>query len=142
MRRPRGWLFLLACAGCAHLPPPAAPLEPPPPAVAPAPALAPPPVAQSGYATWYGRRFAGRRTANGERFDPTRMTAAHLTLPFGTWVEVTRVDTGQRVRVRITDRGPYGSASRIIDLSEAAARELDMLRSGVAEVELRIVEGP
>lgn len=97
---------------------------------------------QSGYATWYGRRFAGRRTANGERFDPARMTAAHLTLPFGTWVEVTRVDTGQRVRVRITDRGPYGSASRIIDLSEAAARELDMLRSGVAEVELRVVEGP
>ena len=97
---------------------------------------------QSGYATWYGRHFAGRRTANGERFDPTRMTAAHLTLPFGTWVEVTRVDTGQRVRVRITDRGPYGSESRIIDLSEAAARELDMLRSGVVAVELRLVDGP
>ncbi len=97
---------------------------------------------QIGYATWYGRRLAGRRTASGEPFDPRGMTAAHRTLPFGTWVEVTRRDTGQRVRVRVTDRGPFGHAERIIDLSEAAAREIGMLRSGVAEVEVRVVAGP
>jgi rare lipoprotein A len=97
---------------------------------------------QVGYASWYGRRFAGRRTANGERFDPEKMTAAHLTIPFGTWVEVRRVDTGRSVRVRITDRGPFGHADRIIDLSRAAARRLGLLRSGMARVEVRIVKGP
>jgi rare lipoprotein A len=97
---------------------------------------------QVGFATWYGAAFAGRRTANGERFDPLRPTAAHRTLPFGTWVEVTRVDTRASVRVRITDRGPFGHADRIIDLSRSAAQHLDMLKSGAARVELRVVEGP
>ena len=99
---------------------------------------------QEGYATWYGARFAGHKTASGEPFDPRALTAAHRTLPFGTWVEVTRVDTGQRVRVRITDRGPYGAPAqrRIIDLSRAAAERLDLVRDGVTRVELRVVEGP
>lgn len=94
---------------------------------------------QRGQATWYG---SGRLTANGERFDPTKHTAAHRKLPFGTWVEVRRVDTGRSVRVRINDRGPFGSDSRIIDVSRRAAEELEMIREGVVAVELRIVEGP
>ncbi|HEY8041085.1 MAG TPA: septal ring lytic transglycosylase RlpA family protein [Polyangiaceae bacterium] len=105
----------------------------------PAPARA---EVQVGYATWYGAAFAGRPTASGERFDPGKMTAAHRTLPFGTWVEVTRVETGDRVRVRITDRGPFGHADRIIDLSRAAADAIGLVKTGVARVELRVVEGP
>jgi rare lipoprotein A len=99
---------------------------------------------QEGYATWYGAAFAGRKTASGERFDPSQMTAAHRQLAFGTWVEVTRVDTGASVRVRITDRGPYAAASqhRIIDLSRGAAERIDLIKSGVTRVEVRIVEGP
>jgi rare lipoprotein A len=97
---------------------------------------------QVGYATWYGGRLAGRTTASGERFDPRQMTAAHRTLPFGTWVEVRRLDTGDAVRVRITDRGPFGHEERIIDLSQEAARRLGMLKGGVARVELRQVGGP
>ena len=97
---------------------------------------------QVGMATWYGAALAGRTTASGERFDPSRLTAAHRTLPFGTWVEVTRVDTGESVRVRITDRGPFGHADRIIDLSRAAAEHIDLVKAGVARVEVRIVEGP
>lgn len=97
---------------------------------------------QEGYATWYGARFAGRRTASGEPFDPSRLTAAHRTLPFGTVVDVTRVDTGVTVRVRITDRGPFGHADRIIDLSRGAAERIDLVRMGVAKVQLRVVETP
>jgi len=95
-----------------------------------------------GYATWYGARLAGRTTASGERFDPSKLTAAHRTLPFGTWVEVRRVDTGESVRVRVTDRGPFGHEERIIDISAAAAKKIGMLKTGVARVQLRIVEGP
>jgi rare lipoprotein A len=95
-----------------------------------------------GEATWYGSEFSGRRTASGERFDPRRMTAAHRFLPFGTWVQVTSFDTGARVRVRITDRGPFGAPSRIIDLSRAAAVKLGMTGAGVARVEVRVVSGP
>ena len=69
------------------------------------------------------------------------MTAAHRTLPFGTWVEVTRTG-GRSVRVRITDRGPFGDEKRVIDLSKRAARELDMLRAGVVEITLHVVDGP
>lgn len=98
---------------------------------------------QVGLASWYGRAFAGRRTASGERFDPRLFTAAHKKLPFGTWVEVRSVDTGRTVRVRINDRGPNGHAAhRIIDLSQRAAEALDIVRAGVAKVELRIVGGP
>ena len=70
------------------------------------------------------------------------MTAAHRRLPFGTWVEVRRPDTGRAVRVRITDRGPWGDAKRVIDLSRAAADLLDLTRLGVARVEIRVVDGP
>ena len=97
---------------------------------------------QAGLATWYGGSFAGKKTANGERFDPTKYTAAHRKLPFGTWVEVRRADTGRTVRVRINDRGPWGNDRRIIDLSRKAAEDLDVVREGVAKVELRVVSGP
>lgn len=97
---------------------------------------------QAGLATWYGSAFAGKKTANGERFDPTKYTAAHRKLPFGTWVEVRRADTGRTVRVRINDRGPWGDDRRIIDLSRKAAEELGVVREGVARVELRVVSGP
>jgi rare lipoprotein A len=97
---------------------------------------------QAGLATWYGGAFAGKKTANGERFDPTKYTAAHRKLPFGTWVEVRRADTGRTVRVRINDRGPWGDDRRIIDLSRKAAEDLDVVREGVAKVELRVVSGP
>ncbi len=98
--------------------------------------------AQSGLATWYGGAFAGKKTANGERFDPTKYTAAHRTLKFGTWVEVRRADTGRTVRVRINDRGPWGDDKRVIDLSRKAAEDLDIVREGVSRVELRVVDGP
>jgi rare lipoprotein A len=99
---------------------------------------------EEGFATWYGGKFAGRKTASGERFQPMGLTAAHRTLPFGTWVEVKRVDTGASVRVRITDRGPFGdpSQNRIIDLSRGAAEKIGLVKSGVTRVELRTVEGP
>ena len=88
-----------------------------------------------GLASWYGPGFAGHRTANGERFEPRAFTAAHRTLPFDTCVRVENVANGRSARVRINDRGPYVSG-RIIDLSEAAARELGVHAEGVARVRL------
>lgn len=86
-----------------------------------------------GTATWYGAAAHGRRTAGGEFFDRHALTAAHRTLPFNTRVHVTNLHNGRSVVVRITDRGrlPPG---RVIDLSEAAARELDMIARGIARV--------
>ena len=95
-----------------------------------------------GVATWYGSELAGHKTANGERFDPAAMTAAHRKLPFGTWVEVRRVETGRTVRVRINDRGPWGDARKVIDLSRHAAEVLGMVKEGAVKVEVRVVRGP
>jgi rare lipoprotein A len=97
-----------------------------------------PKVHQTGAASWYGRELAGRPTASGEPFRPWRRTAAHPKLPFGTVVKVTRVDTGQSVRVVINDRGPYAKG-RIIDLSRRSARRIDLIDAGVTTVELRVV---
>jgi len=89
-------------------------------------------------ATYYSPRLAGHRTANGERYDPTRFTAAHPVLPFGTHVQVTRLDgPPAEVVVRINDRCKGGK--KIIDLSEAAARRLDMMRAGIVRVRLRVI---
>lgn len=88
-----------------------------------------------GRASWYGKRFHGRRTASGERFDMHALTAAHKTLPFGTQVRVRSVHTGKEVVVRINDRGPYAH-QRIIDLSYAAANALGVRHRGVTEVQL------
>jgi rare lipoprotein A len=131
---------LVACG--AHRDQVAPPRAPPREALASPSTAEPRSEVQVGDATWYGGKLAGHRTANGERFDPRRMTAAHRTLPLGTWVEVTRIDTGQRVRVRINDRGPFGHKERVIDLSRAAAEALGMRKVGVARVEIRVVSGP
>jgi rare lipoprotein A len=95
-----------------------------------------------GLATWYGAELAGHKTSSGERFNPRGMTAAHRKLPFDTWVDVRRPDTGRSVRVRINDRGPWGDSRKVIDLSRAAAEQLGMLKDGVTRVELRVVHGP
>jgi len=92
---------------------------------------------QEGRASYYSNAFNGRRTASGERYDPRAMTAAHQTLPFGTWVRVTRRG-GPSVEVRINDRCGCGGG-RIVDLSEAAARRLHMLRAGVVPVRLEVI---
>jgi rare lipoprotein A len=89
-----------------------------------------------GLASWYGGRLHGRRTASGERFDKHALTAAHRTLPLGSCVQVANLENGRRVQVRINDRGPQ-ARDRIIDLSEAAARELGMLGRGVARVSVQ-----
>jgi rare lipoprotein A len=86
---------------------------------------------ETGRAAYY----RSGRTASGELSGPTGFTAAHRTLPFGTMVRVTNIRNGRSVIVRINDRGPYGR-SRIIDVSHAAARELDMISSGIAKVQV------
>lgn len=91
-----------------------------------------------GVASWYGEEFAGRTTANGEIFDPSGLTAAHRTLPFGTVLDVRNVKTAQSVRVRVNDRGPY-IGNRVIDLSYAAAREIGLVEPGIGDVEISIV---
>lgn len=96
---------------------------------------------ESGVASWYGIPYHGRRAANGEVYDMEKLTAAHRTLPFGTWVEVRNLENGKSVTVRITDRGPFIDG-RIIDLSKAAANEIEMIRSGIAKVRLTIVAQP
>jgi rare lipoprotein A len=126
----RSAALLAVLAACAR-----APLAPGPTPPEEAPRRAP---AQDGVASYYGANFAGRRTASGERFDPRKLTAAHRELPFGTRVRVTNLANGRSVTVRINDRGPF-AGGRLVDLSWEAARELDMLRSGVARVRLEVL---
>jgi rare lipoprotein A len=96
-----------------------------------------------GSGSYYADKFAGRPTASGAPYEPAGFTAAHRSLPFGTVLRVTRVEGGQRVYVRVTDRGPYGPRGRILDLSRAAAEHLGMLRAGVAKIQVEVVEyGP
>ncbi len=91
-----------------------------------------------GWASWYGPGFDGNYTASGEVFDQYDMTAAHPSLPFGTLVQVTNLDNGASVTVRINDRGPF-AGGRIIDLSAGAAEALGMIYSGEAYVALQIL---
>jgi rare lipoprotein A len=98
-------------------------------------------VYQRGGASWYGIGFHMRKTANGERFDMSSMTAAHRTLPFNTVVCVRSLVNGREVLVRINDRGPF-SSGRIIDLSRAAADALDMVSTGIKQVALHVVDQP
>ncbi len=90
---------------------------------------------QTGYASWYGPGFHGRKTANGERYDMHSMTAAHRILPMNTWVRVRNLSNGREVVVRINDRGPFVK-NRIIDLSYTAAKRLAIVGPGTARVEL------
>jgi rare lipoprotein A len=97
--------------------------------------------AQTGVASWYGFDFVFRSTASGERFNPLAMTAAHRTLPFGTLVRVTRLDTGASVTVRINDRGPFVEG-RIIDLARRPAGQIGVLRIGTARCRLEVLRVP
>ena len=107
-----------------------------------APAPVPGAYVEQGIASWYGVPFHGRRAANGEVYDMNQPTAAHRTLPFGSMVRVTNLDNGQQTEVRITDRGPFVEG-RIIDLSFAAARSVDMVGAGIARVRLELLSvGP
>lgn len=93
---------------------------------------------ETGGASWYGGKFQGRLTANGEIFDTEKYTAAHKTLPFNTIVEVKNLSNNKSVFVRINDRGPFVEG-RIIDLSRAAAQRIGLVGQGVTNVELKIV---
>jgi rare lipoprotein A len=95
---------------------------------------------QKGTAVYYALRFQGRKTANGERFDVRKFTAAHRTLPFGTRVRVTNIGNKKSVVVRINDRGPFGAGGHIIDLSPAAAKAIGLGRQGVARVRIEIAK--
>ena len=134
--------MLFACAQPERAPEPAprtpAPTVPPP--------LAPPSsgdtaisTQQRGRISMYGNDFAGRKTASGEPFDPTALTMAHRTLPFGTRVRVTNLENQRSVEVVVNDRGPFVSG-RIADLSEAAARRIGMVADGVVEALLSILQ--
>jgi rare lipoprotein A len=95
-----------------------------------------------GYASWYGHE-SGDRTANGEKFRAGWLTAAHTTLPLPSYVEVTALDTGRTILVRVNDRGPFVTGrSRVIDLSRGAAEELGMRAAGHVPVRVRVVEPP
>ncbi len=94
---------------------------------------------QQGTASWYGTKFHGRKTANGETYDMYAMTAAHKSLPLPTFVKVTNLRNGRSVVVRVNDRGPF-HGNRLIDLSYAAAAKLDMLKQGTAPVEVRAID--
>ena len=96
---------------------------------------------ETGVASWYGVPYHGRRAASGEIYDMEQLTAAHRRLPFQTWVEVTNLSNGKQVDVRINDRGPFAKG-RILDLSQAAARDIDMLRAGTARVRLKVIPPP
>ena len=91
---------------------------------------------QRGTASWYGPKFHGKRTSSGKTYDMHQMTAAHKTLPIPTFVQVSRLDTGQSIIVEVNDRGPFVD-DRIIDLSYAAATQLDMVGAGTAPVEVK-----
>lgn len=93
-----------------------------------------------GDASYYAAFFRGRKTANGERYDPRKFTAANRWLPLGTRLRVTRLDTGKSVVVRVNDRGPFGRRDRVLDLSRAAAEELDMIKIGHTRVEAVVLE--
>jgi rare lipoprotein A len=93
---------------------------------------------EEGKASWYGLPFHGRRASNGEIYDMHKLTAAHRTLPFETIVRVTNLSNGKSTVVRITDRGPFVD-NRIIDLSMAAAQEIDSVGAGVVPVRLQIL---
>src|SRR4051812_24559569 len=96
---------------------------------------------ETGIASWYGHPYHGRRAANGEVYDMEKLTAAHRTYPFDTWVRVKNLSNDRTVDVRIQDRGPF-IKGRIIDLSHAAAREIELIGPGVTKVKLTVIAPP
>ena len=130
-------LAVLLIAGCGHkkrsrLSPPAAPRAPIPVRVG---------QTETGLASWYGYPYHGRAAANGEIYDMEKMTAAHRTLPFNTWVRVYDLDNNKTTDVRIIDRGPFVDGW-IVDISHAAAKEIDMIGPGVARVRIEVIQTP
>ena len=143
------FVLLLAAYGCAKKKPPqipvapaprTAPAAPSPRAARPAPA-APVGTAEVGIASWYGHPYHGRHAANGEIYDMEKLTAAHRTLPFETWVRVRNTTNNKTIEVRINDRGPFVDG-RIIDLSHAAAEAIDLIRPGIAKVRVEVIGRP
>jgi rare lipoprotein A len=148
---------MLVLSGCAHKRTARHVPAPPPPAASASkahkakseaaraafpPSSPPAPLAiETGKASWYGHPYHGRAAANGEIYDMEKMTAAHRTLPFDTWVHVVNLLNDKAVDVRITDRGPFIDG-RVIDLSHAAARAIDLIGPGVADVRLEIMSVP
>jgi rare lipoprotein A len=96
---------------------------------------------ETGVASWYGHPYHGRAAANGEIYDMEKLTAAHRTLPFNTWVRVENVSSGQKVDVRIIDRGPFVN-NRIIDMSHAAAEQIGLIGPGIARVRVVVIRPP
>ncbi len=96
---------------------------------------------QTGQASWYGKKFHGRPTSNQEVFDMYKLTAAHKTLPLPSYVEVTNLKNNKQVVVRVNDRGPF-VGDRIIDLSYAAAKALDFVNEGIADVRIKVIKSP
>ena len=94
---------------------------------------------EEGKASYYSRKLQGRKMANGEPYRRGKLTAAHKTLPFGTKVKVTNLQTNQTVKVKITDRGPY-VRGRIVDLSEAAAKRIGSVNAGVVPVKMKVIK--
>ncbi|MGO9641824.1 MAG: septal ring lytic transglycosylase RlpA family protein [Candidatus Acidiferrales bacterium] len=144
-------ILVWCAAGCGNRPatsnvPPAPTTNPQgsahaPPGTRTAPAVAVNPgYSEQGIASWYGYPFHGRRASDGEIYDMNQMVAAHRTLPFGSIVRVTNLNNGKQTEVRIIDRGPFVEG-RIIDLSFAAARAIDMVGTGIAPVKLEVVSG-
>ena len=139
IRNPKSEILLLVLGlflifGCAHRggkPPSVKPAAPTPTSVEEG-------WTEKGIASWYGEPYHGRRTASGEIYDMYELTAAHKTLAFGSVVKVTRRDTGADVKVRVNDRGPF-IEGRIIDLSFAAAKKIDLDIDGVAPVKIKVV---
>lgn len=130
----------VVAAGCATgRPPGPATSRPPSAPLREAPAARPSPDGMTGLASWYGQAHHGKKTSSGEVYDRTQLTAAHRTLPMGTRVRVTNVENDRSVVVRINDRGPF-KRGRIIDLSQAAAREIGALGEGLFTVHLEVLE--
>jgi rare lipoprotein A len=148
-------LCLLLLAGCGEKKPASARMPAPPPQVAAPPATAPekspsaipsppdgiPLFTETGTASWYGPPYHNRQSSNGEIYDMNAMTAAHRTLPMNTIVRVTNLRTGASALVRINDRGPFVDG-RVIDLSLAAAKAIDVWRPGIAPVQLDVLQTP
>jgi len=111
----------------------------PRPAIGPKPAGPELTATTDGIASYYGKEHHGKKTANGEIFDMTKLTAAHRSLPFGSQVKVTNLSNQRSVIVRINDRGPYYKG-RIIDLSQAAAERLEMLTVGITQVKVEVLD--
>jgi rare lipoprotein A len=139
-----GILILAACSSQSYAPPPTSPGQPKPYRVngrwyQPIPHARG--FEQEGVASWYGREFHGRKTSSGEIYDMYAMTAAHKTLPLGTYVRVRNLNNGKTLDVRINDRGPF-ARGRILDLSYAAARTLGVVGPGTAPVRITALGAP